>query len=229
MNRYLWMRSSALLVLAVGCLVAILLVSCSPDHGLGPTVQGIRGTVHFHGVWPEDLLEVRVVVFKTYPPESFFALSGFSDAIPLLSDAAAYEVMLAPGEYGFVGVACRKSPDWDTGCVLGFYHVPGDPQTPQPVTVGSGEFAEGVDITLEFGTIARGPLSCSHGNSYASRRGWSASAEWGYGCVWVMNGGISPRKGPVGSLGRTSLGNLQSTWGGYWQGGRDDNHCWEDR
>jgi hypothetical protein len=138
------------LFVCLGILMAVVVVSCSPDHGLGPTVQGIRGTVRFQGAWPEDLVEVRVVVFETYPPASFFDLSGYSDPIPLLSDSATYGVELAPGEYGFVAVACSKLPGWDTECVLGFYHVVGEPETPQAVNVESGKYIEDVDIRVEF-------------------------------------------------------------------------------
>jgi hypothetical protein len=149
--------SGILEMLSMGFLMIILLPSCSPDHGLGPTVQGIRGAVYFHGTWPEDILEVRVVVSKTYPPESFFDLSGYSDAIPVLSDSVSYEVGLAPGQYGVVAVACRRSPNWDTQCVLGFYHLDDDPGTPRPVEVGSGDFIENVDITVEFGDPGGSP------------------------------------------------------------------------
>jgi hypothetical protein len=145
--------SETLCVFCLGFLIAVSLHSCSPDHGLGPTVQGIRGTVYFQGAWPEDVLEVRVVVSKTYPPESFLDLSGYSDAIPLLSDSSSYEIMLASGTYAFVAVACRTSPNWDTQCLLGFYHVEGDPGTPRPVEVRSGDFTDDVDITVAFGGL----------------------------------------------------------------------------
>jgi hypothetical protein len=132
------------------CIAVFISLSCSPDHGLGPAVQGIRGTVYFQGTWPAGILEVRVVVFKTYPPASFLDLSGYSDAIPLLSDSAAYRVELPPGRYAFVGVVCRESPTWNTECVLGFYHPPGEPEAPKSVEIGSGRFMRGVDVTADF-------------------------------------------------------------------------------
>lgn len=112
-----------------------------------------------------------MVVSKTYPPESFFDLSGYSDAIPVLSDSASYEVGLGPGEYGFVAVACRRSPNWDTECVLGFYHFDDDPGTPQPVEVGSGDFTENVDITVGFGDVSRRPSLPGPGRWLYSHRG----------------------------------------------------------
>jgi hypothetical protein len=133
---------------------------------LGPTTQGIRGNVRFEGVWPDSILEVRVVVFETYPVESFLDLVGYSDTLRLGCDSCGYEVSLPPGEYAFVAAVCRARPMWDTTCVLGFYYDPGIPDIPQSVTVTSGTFREPIDIGVEFaglcgrirliGNVARG-------------------------------------------------------------------------
>ena len=144
-------RADTLGLLWLGVVFAISLQACSTDHGLGPTVQGLRGTVHFNGAWPEDILEIRVVVSKSYPPESFLDLSGYSDAIPLLSDSVSYEIELSPGTYALVAVACRRSPNWNTECLLGFYHRQDDPGTPRSVEVNSGVFTGSVDIGVDFG------------------------------------------------------------------------------
>jgi hypothetical protein len=117
---------------------------------LGPSDQGIRGTAHFGGAWPDSILEVRVAVFETYPVESFFDLSGYSDSIPLACDSCAYEVRLPAGQYGIVAVVCRRSSSWDATCLLGFYRDAGEPETPRPVTVNPGAFAAGVDIFVDF-------------------------------------------------------------------------------
>jgi hypothetical protein len=129
-------------------------MSCAPDHGLEPTNQGIRGTVRFDGTWPNGILEVRVAVFETYPVESFFDLSGYSDSIPVLCDSCAYEVRLPAGQYGIVAVVCRRSSSWDATCLLGFYHDAGEPETPRPVTVNPGMFAAGVDIFVDFHSLS---------------------------------------------------------------------------
>lgn len=115
-----------------------------------PTNQGVRGTVHFDGTWPDSILEVRVAVFETYPVGSFFDLSGYSDSIPVASDSCAYEVRLPAGNYGIVAVVCRRSPSWDATCLLGFYSDAGEPETPKPVTVNPDMFAAGVDILVDF-------------------------------------------------------------------------------
>jgi len=143
-------------IVCMGFLIVLSIQSCSPDHGLGPTVQGIRGTVRFRGSWPENVLEVRVVASETFPPESFLDISGYSEALPLLSDSVAYEIELAPGTYEFVAAACRKSTDWDTDCLLGFHHVEGYPGIPQTVEVRSGGFTGNVDITVDFDDLPMG-------------------------------------------------------------------------
>jgi hypothetical protein len=151
MDRHGSHRGLDLMIFGLGLWFVTVFPGCAPDHGLAPGIQGVRGTVYFSGAWPGDILEVRVAVFKTYPPGSFLDLSGYSDRIPLLSGSTPYEIELAAGEYAFVVVACRRTPYWDTDCLLGFYDVPGDPGTPAPVNVPSGRFADGVDICVDFG------------------------------------------------------------------------------
>jgi hypothetical protein len=163
--------SHTLGILCLGFLIVLPLQSCSPDHGLGPTVQGIGGTVHFQGTWPGDILEVRVVVSKAYPPESFLDLSGYSDAIPLLSDSVSYEIELAPGTYALAAVACRRSPNWDTECLLGFYQLAEDRGTPHPVEVRSGGFKENINIEVDFDRLRGSPSLFVPGGHSRNRRG----------------------------------------------------------
>ena len=145
----------AWVILGVAFTCLLLFWSCTGDHGLGPTVQGIRGTVRFSGAWPDTLLEVRVAVFEDYPVESFLDLSGYSDSIPLFCDSAAYEVRLAAGRYDFIAVACRRTASWDAGCLLGFYHLPATPDTPASIDLDAGVFLGGIDINVDFGTPLR--------------------------------------------------------------------------
>jgi hypothetical protein len=118
-----------------------------------------------------DILEVRVVVSKAYPPESFLDLSGYSDAIPLQSDSVSYEIELAPGTYALVAVACRRSPNWDTECLLGFYQSEDDRGTPRPVEVRSGGFEDNIDIEVNFDRLQSGPSLFVPGGHSRNRRG----------------------------------------------------------
>jgi hypothetical protein len=149
-------RCLGLQLLTMAFALAILAQSCSLDHGLGPSVQGISGTVRFIGAWPDSILEIRVAVFENYPIESFLDLSGYSDPLPAGSDSAVYHVDLAPGTYDFVAVAGRTTDTWNTGSVLGFYHTEGDPETPESIHLGSGEHIGGIDITVAFDSAGGG-------------------------------------------------------------------------
>jgi hypothetical protein len=155
-------------VLKAAFVLAVLSQSCSLDHGLEPSVQGISGTIRFHGAWPDTILEVRVAVFADYPVESFVDLSGYSDPAPLLSDSAAYGVQLAPGTYDFIAVAGRTTETWNTGCVLGFYHTETDPETPKAIHLESGEHLEGIDMTVDFGPSGAAATAEAHSNRDAS-------------------------------------------------------------
>lgn len=95
-----------------------------------------------------------MAVFEDYPVESFLDLSGYSDSIPLLCDSSVYEVTLAPGEYDFVAVACRRGASWDADCLLGYYCLPATPDTPAGITLDAGVFLGGIDITVDFGTLS---------------------------------------------------------------------------
>jgi hypothetical protein len=135
-----------LLLVAVG----VALVSCSPDHGLGPSTQGIRGTVHLPVTCPESILEIRVAAFKNYPVESFTDLSGFSDSLARSAGSSFYEITLAPGTYPFVAVVCRTTPSWGTDCVLGFYCSEDPPPTPMSVSVPPGVTVDDIDIWVDL-------------------------------------------------------------------------------
>lgn len=153
-------RSDAVLVTLILTVASALAIpSCSLDHGLGPTVQGIRGTVHFVGTWPDSILEVRVAVFEDYPVESFLDLSGFSDPLPLLSDSAAYEVELPPGDYHFVAAVCRATPEWKADCILGFYSWKESPGLPRSVNVPAGTFVSYIHVVVRFSAVASGKPS----------------------------------------------------------------------
>ena len=125
------------------------LVACSPDHGLGPSTQGIRGTVHRTEACPDSILEIRVAAFNNYPVEAFTDLSGFSDSLSRCADSSFYEITLGPGTYPLIAVVCRTSASWGTDCVLGFYCSQDDPATPASISIPSGVTVENVDIWVD--------------------------------------------------------------------------------
>lgn len=150
-------HTAARVVAAICLLAAIFIVfidSCSVDRGLGPTTQGIRGTVIFEGSWPDTIKEARVAVLRTYPATSVTDLAGFSAGIEPGADEVVYVIELSQGTYPFVGVVCRTGAEWDASsieCVLGYYEEPGSIGTPAAVHVAAGTFTDSVDIAVRFG------------------------------------------------------------------------------
>jgi hypothetical protein len=143
----------ALFPYALAAASVLLFNSCSVDHGLGPTSQGIRGTVTFEGSWPDTVQEARVAVLKTYPATAITDLAGFGGGIEPGTADAPYSIELPQGTYPFAGVVCRTGAEWDASsimCVLGYYEQPGSPGAPAPVYVAAGVFSDSVDIIVRF-------------------------------------------------------------------------------
>lgn len=140
------------------CLLAaalpLLIQSCSVDRGLGPTTQGIRGTVVFEGSWPDSIRGTRVAVLKAFPASGITDLAGYSGEIVPGTTLKDYSIELPEGEYPLVGVVCRTGDVWGPDavkCVLGFYEDRVTPWEPAAVCVTSGAFTDSVDITVRFG------------------------------------------------------------------------------
>jgi hypothetical protein len=145
----------------VTVLILILFSGCRMDHGLEPrpaSWSGIEGVVNFQGEWPEDIEEVRVAVYRTYPPtdsSDFFRIAGFSESLPLDSARAAYRVALVEGVYQWVVAAGRRENlDWVEGYVFLAQRVgsPDDPD-PLPVTVYRNRSTTAVDLLVDFSDL----------------------------------------------------------------------------
>ncbi len=128
----------------------------------GPT--GIQGTLYFSH-WPsqDSLFDLRIVVFKTYPPADIVTalLTGQAIAyppidsthLPFYVDSLFYTLELPPGRYEAVTVVYRFGPvilsDW---ALVGIYHRPDAPTDtiPDPVTVEEGQLTERINIQVNF-------------------------------------------------------------------------------
>ncbi len=92
-------------------LLLVLPSGCRIDHGLAPrpaSWSGIEGALAFQGEWLEDLEEVRVAVYRNYPPahsSDFFKIAGFSEEILPGVARSDYRVPLVEGDYKWVVVA----------------------------------------------------------------------------------------------------------------------------
>ncbi len=148
------------LVFIIGCNQGL-----SPDEsvvGQGPS--GIAGTLRFTN-WPppDSLFDLRVVVFKVFPPTDILSalLTGQAFAFPPIDslplpfyvDSLIYQVELPPGTYEAVTVVYRYGPlilsDW---ALVGVYHRPDAPSDtiPDKVKVFPGQLTPNIDIQVNF-------------------------------------------------------------------------------
>jgi len=119
--------------------------------------------VTFQGEWLEDLEEVRVAVYRDYPPadsSDFFRIAGFSEAIQIGTSQSDYGVPLVEGDYEWVVAAGRRAGlSWVDGYVfLGqFASSPGE-ATPGAVRVYRNLSTRNVDIEVDFSRLPELPI-----------------------------------------------------------------------
>ncbi len=158
------------------CVFACAMVAMSGagcDHGLDPirdvSVQpGLSGRVTVRSAFPppDSLKDLRIVLFRNYPPigilEEFLAGAlRFSDPLPM--DAASFEWQIRAddlnGVYPYVVVAWQFGPDpFSNWRVAGVYAPSGDPTRPQAVDLGGGRFLQGIDIAVDFVNLPPQPF-----------------------------------------------------------------------
>lgn len=143
------------------------------DHGLDPerdvTVQpGMSGRITVRSAFPptDSLRDLRVVLFRTYPPsgilEEFVAgRLRFSDPLPL--DQTTFDWQIRgddlQGTYPYVVVAWLYGADPFTNWrVAGVYAPSGNLQVPEPVDLGAGRFVQGIDIDVDFVNLPPQPF-----------------------------------------------------------------------
>ena len=151
------------------------------DKGLTPveklppvitdTISGISGTVYFTN-WPppDSLYELRIVVFKKFPPDNLIVevLTGqaiiypaaLEDTVslPFYVDSLEYAFEMEPGTYEYVVVAHRYGPnraaDWQA---VGQYDTDAD-SLPTPVTVMDSVLLRNIDIFVDFKNLPIQPF-----------------------------------------------------------------------
>jgi hypothetical protein len=147
------------------CACAVVLASC--EHGLSPVPEsagkpqpGIAGHVTVVSTWPpkDSLFDLRVVIFRTYPPAGILQefLAGklrFSDPLPLNTGGFDYSLRAddLEGVFAYVVVAQQYgSNPFENWRVVGVYAPTGDLTKPGAVDLGTGKFVSGIDITVDF-------------------------------------------------------------------------------
>jgi hypothetical protein len=161
----------------IGLLICILGIMASCDHGLQPTdkneseVTGISGMITYRN-WPppDSLKDLRLVVFKYYPPDNILneVFNGNAVVYPGLSESGlptegvestTYVLPLEPGIYEYVVVAQQFGPnvlkDWQAA---GHYQDASTDPNPKPVLITEGELLQHIDIHVDFKNLPLQPF-----------------------------------------------------------------------
>ncbi len=142
------------------------------DHGLSPTAEitGITGSISYLN-WPppDSLFDLRLVVFKNYPPDSIFleVLTGNaivypglgSPGLPVNVEMTVFEMGLDPGEYEYVVVAQQFGPnvkaDWRA---VGQYDTILSDSLPTAITISQGKLLKEINILVDFNHLPPQPF-----------------------------------------------------------------------
>ena len=132
------------------------LVIWSCDHGIDPqdwVEPGFGGKINFIGAWPplDSLQDLRLVVYKKYPPPNFFEFVKFSDKLSFNVDSYQYKLLIPPGTYEYIAIAQQYGPNiflhWRA---VGFFSAQSDKKLPGSINVQENTFLNNVDITVDF-------------------------------------------------------------------------------
>jgi hypothetical protein len=133
-----------------------ILVIFSCDHGIDPKEwadPGFGGKISFIGKWPppDSLVDLRLVVYKKYPPPNFFEFVKFSEQLKFNVNSYEYKIYIPPGDYEYVAIAQQYGPNlflhWRT---VGFYTITSDKKYPSIISVKENTFINNMDITVDF-------------------------------------------------------------------------------
>lgn len=157
-------------------LYVILIGIYSCDHGLKPTEPneeqkaGISGTI-FYTNWPsaDSLIDLRLVVFKVYPPENILEELSAGRAfvyppigennLPFFVDSTFFIMELSHGYYEYAMVAQQYGSnlfsDW---LAAGQYDTLLSDEMPTAITVTEGELLENINIDVDFKNLPPQPF-----------------------------------------------------------------------
>jgi hypothetical protein len=157
-------------------LYVILMGIYSCDHGLKPTEvnqeqkSGISGKISYTN-WPpaDSLYDLRLVVFKMYPPENILeelsAGRAFvypaigEDNLPYFVDSTSFIMELNPGYYEYVAVAQQYGSDlFSDWLAAGQYDTLFTDDLPTAITVSEGEMLEDINIAVDFDNLPPQPF-----------------------------------------------------------------------
>jgi hypothetical protein len=155
------------------CFVITLIYGC--DHGLAPAEiktdpgnSGLSGTITYQN-WPppDSINNLKVIVFKHYPPDNIFeeVTSGraivypeeLSESLPQFVDSTQFTLSVEPGVYEYVVVAQQFGGLFDWRAVGQFDETPED-SLPTPVTVLANSVLQNIDIHVDFNKLPVQPF-----------------------------------------------------------------------
>jgi hypothetical protein len=122
---------------------------------------GFEGKITFTGKWPpaDSVYNLRLVVYKKYPPPIFIDFTKFSDELPHNVTSADYKMLIEPGEYEYIVVAQQYGPNiflhWRA---VGFYASAQNKDYPASLTVEEGKFLKNININVDFDHLPAQPF-----------------------------------------------------------------------
>jgi hypothetical protein len=133
-------------------------------------MSGIAGTINYIN-WPsaDNLYDLRLVVFKRYPPEDIFEELGNrrayvypaigQDGLPFYVDTTSYVMELDTGFYEYVAVAQQYGSNvFEDWLAAGQYDTLFTDEMPTPIHVRSGEILDYIDIYVNFDSLPPQPF-----------------------------------------------------------------------
>ncbi len=159
----------------ISCAVFIFFSAC--DHGLAPREDtgpvkptGISGTIYYQNWPPQDsVLNLKLVVFKDYPPEDILTevINGnaktypedLTESLPYGVDTTHYKIELAPGTYAYVVVAQQYGADiFNDWQAAGQYDLSPQDTLPTPVTVIADSMISNINVFVDFDSLPSQPF-----------------------------------------------------------------------
>ncbi len=161
------LRGILFLIFAIGffyqCDKGLSPIEKPPPPTVEDSITGISGTIYFTN-WPppDSLFELRIVVFKKFPPENliveiltgeaFIYPTALEDTVslPFYVDSLQYAFELEPRTYEYLVVAQRYGPnralDWRA---VGQYDTDED-SLPSPFTVIDSVLLKNINVYVDF-------------------------------------------------------------------------------
>ncbi len=155
--------------------ILILISFFACDHGLAPptgdqaNISGISGIITYEN-WPADsLYDLRLTIFKNYPPEDILTevIYGRATVYPGLSspgletyvNRTEFIVELSPGIYEYVAVAQQYGENVGTDWrAVGQYDTLTADDLPTVITVNADQLLENINIHVDFDNLPPQPF-----------------------------------------------------------------------